>query len=110
MGLIDFPDLESAIRAAARGTKFTVELRDEFWLVTEDEAATIVRLCDVGSAEEFYRRFETQTGRRIERPPYHVTLYTSGMSKGIGIVSANDLETLGRRLGAECLPFLRENR
>lgn len=100
-GLIDFPDLESAIRSAARGVKFSVDFRDEYWLISEKQAGTIIRMCDVNGADEFYRNFEGQTGQVIERPPYHVTLYTSGTAKGIGVTTAGDLERLGRRLSAD---------
>jgi hypothetical protein len=100
-GLLELPSLGGAIRQAAHGVRFSVEVLDDFRLVERGEAATIVRMCNVGGAEEFFRRFESETGAATARPPYHVTLYTAGTPKGIGLSSPADLERLGRRLGDE---------
>lgn len=89
---------ENAIRQAARGTAFAVELHDDLWILTAGEAATIIRMCSVAGAEDFFVRFEAETGVSVERPPYHVTLYTSATSAGIGVASKAELEHCGRRL------------
>jgi hypothetical protein len=89
---------ETAIRHAARGTAFAVELHDDLWILTAGEAATIIRMCSVAGAEDFFARFETETGVSVERPPYHVTLYTSATPTGIGLATKADLERYGRRL------------
>ena len=99
---------ETAIRHAARGTAFAVQLLDDLWILTAGEAATIIRMCSVAGAEDFFVRFETERGVSVERPPYHVTLYTSATSAGIGLASTADLERCGRRLSdAQAAELLR---
>ncbi len=100
-GLLGRPDLGTAIRSAARGMRFSVELDDALWIVEQGDAATIIRMCSVTGSADFYERFETNTGVRIEPPPCHVTLYGSGTAKGIGIATAADLARCGRRLARD---------
>ncbi len=108
-GLLGTPDLEKTIRGAARGLRFPVELDDALWIVEQGGAATIIRMCSVAASADFYEQFETRTGAKIERPPCHVTLYTSGTAKGIGIATAADLARFGKRLaGNDAERLLRE--
>ncbi len=100
-GLIDMPALAHAIRHAARGVSLDVQLIDDLRLVSEDEAATIIQMCSVTGSEEFFQRFAGHTGRTIARPPYHVTLYTSGTRKGISLRSEAELQRLGRPLAPD---------
>jgi hypothetical protein len=107
-GLPDSPEIRRAIRGAASGVEFTVEFLDDFRLASEGEAASIVRICRVAGAEEFFHRFESHLRSPIPRPPYHVTLYVAGTRKGIAICSPSDLERLGRHLDPrECETLLR---
>jgi hypothetical protein len=99
-GLLGAAATETSIRHAARGKTFTVELCDDLWILIEGEAATIIRMCNVAGAEDFFVCFESETGMSVERPPYHVTLYTTATSTGIGIASKADLERCGQRLPA----------
>ena len=91
-------DADEAIKRAARRLVFTITLRDEFWQMHEEKARTIIRMCDVGGAEEFFARLETDLQLSIERPPYHVTLYTIGTLRGIGVATRAELERLGREI------------
>jgi hypothetical protein len=100
-GLLELPSLGGAIRQAAHGVRFSVEVLDDFLLVENDGAATIIRMCNVNGAEEFFRRFESEMGAEMARPPYHVTLYTAGARRGVGLGSPADLERLGRRITDE---------
>jgi len=91
-------DADEVIKRAARRLVFTITPRDEFWQVREQNARTIIRMCDVSGAEEFFARLETETHLSIERPPYHVTLYTIGTLRGIGLATRAELERLGQEI------------
>jgi hypothetical protein len=81
-------------RARKRGIRFEVVLRDEFWMLTKGRARSIIQMCDVRGAAEFYARLG------IERPPLHVTLYTIGDRRGIGVASHVELERVGTRINS----------
>jgi hypothetical protein len=88
-------DADDVIKRAARRLTFTITPRNEFWLVREGNARTIIRMCDAGGAEEFFTRLESELDLSLERPPYHVTLYTIGTLRGIGLPSPSELARLG---------------
>jgi hypothetical protein len=95
-------DPDDAIKRAARRLTFRITLRDEFWQVREEKTRTIIRMCDVAGADEFFAGLERELQTVIERPPYHVTLYTIGTLRGIGIATRAELERLGEPItGAE---------
>jgi hypothetical protein len=91
--LVDDPD--DVIKRAAKRLTFTITLRDEFWQMREEKTRTIIRMCDVAGAEEFFARLENDLQVSIARPPYHVTLYTIGTLRGIGVATRAELERLG---------------
>lgn len=91
-------DADEVIKRAARQLTFTIIPREEFWHVRENETRTIIRMCDVEGAEEFFARMEKEMGTTIERPPYHVTLYTIGTLRGIGLPTRAELERLGEEI------------
>ncbi|HEV7426551.1 MAG TPA: hypothetical protein VGQ46_09300 [Thermoanaerobaculia bacterium] len=93
-------DPDDAIKRAARRLTFRITLRDEFWQVREEKTRTIIRMCDVAGAEEFFAGLERELQTVIERPPYHVTLYTIGTLRGIGIATRAELEKLGEPIVA----------
>jgi len=96
------PNADDVIKRAARRLTFAVTLRDEFWLMREEKTRTIMRTCDVDGAEEFFAGLERELQTTIERPPYHVTLYTIGTLRGIGVATRAELERLGEPIaGAE---------
>lgn len=86
---------DDTIRRAAKNLHFAITLRDDLWQLREDRLRTIVRMCDVSGAEELFERIETMLGGEIERPPFHVTLYTIGTLRGIGIATRTDLAQMG---------------
>jgi hypothetical protein len=57
-------------------------------------------MCEVAGAEEFFAGLERHLQIGIERPPYHVTLYTIGTLRGIGVATRAELERLGEPLAA----------
>ena len=63
----------------------------------EEKTRTIIRMCDVAGAEEFFARTRTRTADVIERPPYHVTLYTIGTLRGIGVATRADSSASANR-------------
>lgn len=89
---------DDAIERAARNLAFTITLRHELWHMREKERRSVIRMCDVDGAEEFFARLESELQTPIERPPYHVTLYTIGTLRGIGIASRAELERLGEEI------------
>jgi hypothetical protein len=94
------PDPDDVIKRAARRLTFSITPRDEFWHVREEKTRTIIRMCVVTGAEEFFVGLERELQTVIERPPYHVTLYTIGTLRGIGVATSAELERLGEPLAA----------
>lgn len=86
---------DDVIKRAARRLTFRITPRDELWHMREEKTRTIVRMCDVEGAEEFFAGLERELQTAIERPPYHVTLYTIGTLRGIGVATRADLDRLG---------------
>ena len=89
---------DDVIKRAARRLTFTVSLREELWHVREGSMRAIIRMCDVGGAEELFSRLEAELSTPIERPPYHVTIYTIGTLRGIGLANLADLERCGEEI------------
>jgi hypothetical protein len=89
---------DDVIKRAARSLSFTIELGDELWHVHENDTQAIIRMCAISGAEEFFTRLEREMQMAIERPPYHVTLYTIGTLRGIGLATREDLERMGREI------------
>jgi hypothetical protein len=90
---------DDVIKRAARRLTFRITPRDEFWHMREEKTQTIVRICDVDGAEEFFAGLERELQTIIERPPYHVTLYTIGTLRGIGVATCAEMESLGEAIG-----------
>lgn len=89
---------DEVIKRATTGLTFAITLRDEYWHLREDETRAIIRMCDVEGAEEFFVRLESEMLMAIARPPYHVTLYTIGTLRGIGITTSAELHSLGKQI------------
>ena len=89
------PDADDVIKRAARRLVFRITPLDEFWEMREEKTRTIIRMCDVAGAEDFFAGLERELQTPIERPPLHVTLYTIGTLRGIGVASRAGLERLG---------------
>ena len=96
----------SRIAAATYGrVVFEVDLLDELWMVERGRGATIIRMCNVAGGAELFRDLA------LPMPPLHVTLYTSGVARGIGLPSFDALRSLGTALPAEvCRALLSEMR
>jgi hypothetical protein len=91
-------DADELVKRAAQGLVFTITLRDELWQIRENETQAIIRMCDLEGAEEFFLRLESEMLRAVARPPYHVTLYTIGTLRGIGIATDAELHRLGKQI------------
>jgi hypothetical protein len=48
-------------------------------------AESIIRMVSVPGIQQFYKQLSTIAGIQLEMPPLHVTLYTYGDSRGIGL-------------------------
>ncbi|HEU5114234.1 MAG TPA: hypothetical protein VFT82_00535 [Candidatus Paceibacterota bacterium] len=87
-------EVRVAAEKAAKGIRFRIGVEPSFFLVEKDygieSRRSIIASCLVAGAEEFNNRLYAQTGVIIDSVPYHVTLYTAGNSKGIGLTSQQD--------------------
>ena len=81
-----------AFAKAAEGLSFEIEFADEYRWAERGEDTSILRMCNVRGADEFFSKLEQKLGFEIEQPPYHVTLYTGENGKGIGIANIAQLE------------------
>lgn len=54
----------------------------------DDRMHAIVELIDLPAMADFHRQLGSVLGRELPVPPPHVTLYTAGKSRGIGIPTA----------------------
>lgn len=57
----------------------------------DDRMGAIIELIGLPALAEFYQQLGLLLGRELPVPPPHVTLYTAGKSKGIGVPNANAL-------------------
>lgn len=89
------------VRRLARSPRMSVQPGTAFWILEEPPQATIAVECAVHGAAWFYQRIDETFRVAIEPPPFHVTLFTAGGGKGIGIHSREAMEELGRRLTSE---------
>jgi hypothetical protein len=59
---------------------------NRFYHVREDEETeTIIQMVEVPELEPFFKKLGEMTGRSLDLPPVHVTLYMRGTEKGIGL-------------------------
>lgn len=91
----------TTIRRIARQSRIAVEPKSAFWILEEPPQATVILECDVAGAAGFYDRIETSVGVRIDPPPFHITLFTSGSAKGIGVHSREEMRELGSPMNRE---------
>ena len=100
---------EIIVNRAADSIDFGVTLHDEYYLLTEGDARTIVQMCTVSGADEFFLEVERDLGSAVPRRPFHVTLFAINTGKGIGLASQDELNALGSRIeGAEHLALVRQ--
>jgi hypothetical protein len=100
---------EIIVKRAADSIDFAVTLHDEYWRLVEGDARTIVQMCTVSGAEEFFLEVERDMGAAIPRRPFHVTLFAINTGKGIGLASRDELSALGSRIeGTHHLALVRQ--
>ncbi len=95
-----------ALPAAAEGLSFQVKPRDEYRIAEKGESRTIIQMCDVEGADQYYRKLEELLGLpegHITPPPHHVTLFTGENGKAIGIGSEKELDQLTRPVSADVI-------
>jgi len=96
--------LKLVLPAAAQGLSFQVKPRDEYRLVDKGESRTVIQMCDVEGADQYYRNVEALLGLaegQIKPVPYHITLFTGENGKGIGLASEEQLDELSRPVYAD---------
>ena len=62
--------------------------------------ASVIELVEIPALDFYYRWLGDLLGRQLAVPPAHVTLYTHGKARGIGIPAARHLRSWGRVLPA----------
>src|SRR3989344_1181504 len=90
--------VEQVIGDVSEGRTFTVIPQDELRIVEEKDRKTIVRMCIVEGADEFFEQLGRWLGFPIEVPPTHITLYTLQNGWPIGIYSRQRLDEITRKL------------
>ena len=58
------PDADDVIKRAARRLTFRVAALDDFCLDARRKTQTIIRMCDVAGAEEFFARLDASCRRQ----------------------------------------------
>lgn len=100
----------AALKTAAEGLQFKVQMGTETRHAVKGEAETIIRMCDVEGMSEYFSRVAAALGLpegSIEAPPTHVTVYTLENGQGIGIPNQEQLQALTTVLSEEELAELR---
>jgi HAD superfamily hydrolase (TIGR01662 family) len=79
-------DGEQKIRSLIASSEWAYRQQDKYFYV-KDEAGneSIIQMATVPGLEQFLRQMERLSGESLEWPPTHVTLYTRGDPKGIGL-------------------------
>lgn len=100
-----------ALKTAAEGLQFKVQMGTETRRAVKGDAETIIRMCDVEGMSEYFSRVTAALGLpdgSIEPPPTHVTVYTLENGQGIGMANQEQLQALTQVLSAEELMELRD--
>ena len=66
-------------------------LLNQFRYVVKDIRKTVIVMCDVPDAEEFFALLGRKYKKSLPRQPNHITLYTLQENRGIGILSDEEL-------------------
>ena len=67
---------------------------DDFRVVEKEERKSIVVRCQMENLNGFFEALESTFGASVYRQPAHVTIYTLGHNKGIGIHTVEEIESL----------------
>jgi hypothetical protein len=74
------------VKQLIEDTDWSYRKRNEFYRVEEVPGIeSIVQMVDAPSLSAFFRELSQIAGQELEPPPAHVTLYTRGNPKGIGL-------------------------
>lgn len=92
------PEIRFKIQKAIDETDWSYKKINKFYHVSKDKekedeegnprivhAESIIQMVEVPQVEKFIEKLESILGHKIEIPPTHVTLYTVGDHRGIGI-------------------------
>jgi hypothetical protein len=96
------PSLDAAIAAAVAGQDWRFTRSGRLLRLQksiEDDGTTrtvgsIIELIDLPAMAPFHAALSRLIGQALPVPPAHVTLYTQGSAKGIGVPSDADLQAL----------------
>jgi hypothetical protein len=91
------PSAGRAIRRLIAETGWTYHRLDEYYhIVAEPGVETIVQMAAVPGVEALYRKLQALVGSPLEPPPTHITLYTLGIDKGIGLPTRAEFDRLAK--------------
>ena len=66
---------------------------DDFRVVEKEERKSVVVRCQMENLNGFFEALESTVGASVYRQPAHVTIYTLGHNKGIGIHTNEEMES-----------------
>ena len=91
-------EIEELAMTAAWGVKLTGERYKLSKLYDGEDTPreSIIEMLQCSGIEDFFTRINSLTGLDLHEQPPHVTLFTKGNPKGIGITSAEEIEELGK--------------
>jgi hypothetical protein len=91
--LEEHPDDRQRICRLVEETDWTFHKTGELYYVQEDaDGETIIEMVDMPELEGFFRKLSRITGKDLEIPPVHVTLYLRGTKTGIGIATQEEFD------------------
>jgi hypothetical protein len=91
------PDELESIQQLINNTDWSFRKRNQFFRVEENQdVESIVQLVQISELKAFFQKLSEQINTDLEPPPAHITLYTRGNSKGIGIPTNEDFKQLAR--------------
>ncbi|MBU1293111.1 alginate lyase family protein [Patescibacteria group bacterium] len=67
---------------------------DDFRCVEKEERKSVVVRCEIHNLNGFFEVLENEFGISVYRQPAHVTIYTLGLNKGIGLHTLEEMESL----------------
>lgn len=63
------------------------KLTNQFRFVRRGEEKTVIVMCDLMGAPDFFDKLRQKYGKPIPTQPFHITLYTLNSKYGIGVLS-----------------------
>jgi hypothetical protein len=80
------PEDREVVETLIEAADWTYRKGSQYFHVREEpEVETLIQMAEVRGLDPFYRRISRLIGHKLELPPTHITLYTRGTERGIGL-------------------------